>query len=61
MVSVLRPSLNSWLPLPAMNEGRCWHGTCTVGDDTLVVVGGARIDYLNDFSSLANSELLRFE
>ena len=61
MVSVLSPSLNSWLPLPAMNEGRFAHGTCTVGDDTLVVVGGARIEDLNYISHLANSELLRFE
>ena len=60
MVSVLSPSLNSWLPLPAMNEGRCEHGTCTVGDDTLVVVGGIRDD-LNYVSFLANCELLRFE
>ena len=61
MVSVLSPSLNSWLPLPAMNEGRCAHGTCTVGDDTLVVVGGVRRDDLNVFSLVASSELLRFE
>ena len=61
MVSVLSPSLNSWLPLPTMNEERYRHGTCTVGDDTLVVVGGARKEDLNVFSRLANSELLRFE
>ena len=40
MVSVLSPSLNAWLPLPAMNQQREGHGTCTVGDDTLMVVGG---------------------
>ena len=40
MVSVLSPSLNTWLPLPAMNKQRGNHGTCTVGDDTLMVVGG---------------------
>ena len=39
-VSVLSPSLNRWLPLPPMNKQRFWHGTCTVGDDTLMVVGG---------------------
>ncbi|XP_062519762.1 uncharacterized protein LOC134194810 [Corticium candelabrum] len=60
MVSVLSPSLNSWFPLTAMNEGRYRHGTCTVGDDTLVVVGGVRID-LNVIPLLANFELLRFE
>ena len=40
MVSVLSPSLNRWLPLPPMNKQRLRHGTCTVGDDTLMVVGG---------------------
>ena len=40
MVSVLSPSLNTWLPLPSMNKKRTDHGTCTVGDDTLMVVGG---------------------
>ena len=40
MVSVLSPSLNRWLPLPPMNKQRFGHGTCTVGDDTLMVVGG---------------------
>ena len=40
MVSVLSPSFNTWLPLPPMNKQRVWHGTCTVGDDTLMVVGG---------------------
>jgi hypothetical protein len=39
MVSVLIPSLNTWLPLPAMTGNRSDHGTCTV-DDTLLVVGG---------------------
>ena len=39
-VSVLSPSLNRWLPLPPMNKQRVYHGTCTVGDDTLMVVGG---------------------
>ena len=62
MVSVLSPCLNSWLPLPAMNEERSRHGTCTVGDDTLVVVGGVRIvEDLNESSALAHYELLRFE
>ena len=40
MVSVWSPSLNRWLPLPPMNKQRFGHGTCTVGDDTLMVVGG---------------------
>ena len=40
MVSVLSPSLNTWLPLPPMNKQGLAHGTCTVGDDTLMVVGG---------------------
>ena len=40
MVSVLSPSLNTWLPLPPMNQQRTGHGTCTIGDDTLMVVGG---------------------
>ena len=40
MVSVLSPSHNMWLPLPEMNEQRCGHGTCKVGEDNLMVVGG---------------------
>ena len=40
MVSVLSPSYNMWLPLPEMNEQRSGHGTCKVGDDNLIVVGG---------------------
>ena len=40
MVSVLSPSHNMWLPLPEMNEQRSGHGTCKVGDDNLMVVGG---------------------
>ena len=40
MVSVLSPSLNTWLPLPSMNKKLRAHGTCTVGDDTLMVLGG---------------------
>ena len=40
MVSVLSPSLNTWLPLPSMNQQRGVHGTCTVGDDILMVMGG---------------------
>jgi hypothetical protein len=43
MVCVLSPSLNIWLPLPAMNQQRAYHGTCTVGDDTLMVVGGCSV------------------
>jgi hypothetical protein len=39
MVSVLSPSLNTWLPLPTMNQPRFAHGSCTVNDDTLMVVG----------------------
>jgi hypothetical protein len=39
MVSVLIPSLNTWLPLPAMAQKRTEHGTCTV-DDTLLVEEG---------------------
>ena len=40
MVSVLSPSLNMWLPLPAMNQQRDRHGTCTVDGNNLMVVGG---------------------
>ena len=40
MVSVLTPSRNTWLPLPPLNQQRCSHCTCTVGGDTLIVVGG---------------------
>ncbi|XP_065836315.1 uncharacterized protein [Oscarella lobularis] len=29
-----------WLPLPSMNEGRCYHGACETKDNQLVVVGG---------------------
>ena len=30
-----------WLPLPSMNERRCYHGACETKDNQLVVVGGA--------------------
>ena len=55
MVSVLSPSLNTWLPLPPMNKQRFGHGTCTVGDDTLMVVGGT-----DDFIPLDSVEVLKF-
>ena len=55
MVSVLSPSLNRWLPLPPMNKQRLGHGTCTVGDDTLMVVGG-----WDGSSSLDSVEVLKF-
>ena len=56
MVSVLSPSLNTWLPLPPMNKQRFCHGTCTVGDDTLMVVGGGT----DGFISLDSVEVLKF-
>ena len=55
MVSVLSPSLNTWLPLPSMNKKRIAHGTCTVGDDTLMVVGGRS----HRFNFLDSVELLK--
>ena len=55
MVSVLSPSLNTWLPLPPMNKQREGHGTCTVGDDTLMVVGG-----WDGSSCLDSVEVLKF-
>ena len=55
MVSVLSPSLNTWLPLPSMNKKRRFHGTCTVGDDTLMVVGGLT----EGFNFLDSVELLK--
>ena len=56
MVSVLSPSLNRWLPLPPMNKQRVAHGTCTVGDDTLMVVGG----WTDKLISLDSVEVLKF-
>ena len=56
MVSVLSPSLNTWLPLPPMNRQRFGHGTCTVSDDTLMVVGG----WTDEFISLDSVEVLKF-
>ena len=56
MVSVLSPSLNRWLPLPPMKQQRIDHGTCTVGDDTLMVVGGGT----DDFIPLDSVEVLKF-
>ena len=29
-----------WLPLPSMNTGRVWHGTCSTKDNQLIVVEG---------------------
>ena len=55
MVSVLSPSLNTWLPLPSMKKKRIAHGTCTVGDDTLMVVGGRS----HRFNFLDSVELLK--
>ena len=55
LVSVLSPSLNTWLPLPSMNKKRRAHGTCTVGDDTLMVVGGRS----HRFNFLDSVELLK--
>ena len=61
-VSVLIPSLNSWLPLPAMNEERFLHGACTVDDDTLVVMGGLTyVSSRDTFNSVSICELLKFE
>ena len=56
MVSVLSPSLTRWLPLPPMNKQRVRHGTCTVGDDTLMVVGGLT----DGFVLLDSVEVLKF-
>ena len=55
MISVLSPSLDTWLPLPRMNQQRIGHGTCTVGDDTLVVVGGKA----GDSEYLSSVEVLK--
>ena len=55
MVSVLSPSLNTWLPLPSMNIKRRDRGTCTVGDDTLMVLGG----WNDGFNYLDSVELLK--
>ena len=52
MVSVLSPSLNRWLPLPPMNKQRTLHGTCTVSDDTLMVVGGCASGFLDSVEVL---------
>ena len=56
MVSVLSPSLNTWLPLPTMNQQRRGHGTGKVGDDTLLVIGG----WTGDYSPLDSVEVLKF-
>ena len=56
MVSVLSPSLNTWLPLPPMNQQRWDHSTCTVDDDTLMVVGG----WTDELISLDSVEVLKF-
>ena len=55
VVSVLSPSLNTWLPLPTMNQQRYLHGTCIVGDDAVMVVGGCA----GSFVSLASVEVLK--
>jgi hypothetical protein len=52
MVSVLSPSLNTWLPLPAMNQPRVSHGTCTVDDGFLLMVGGLNHNTLNNVELL---------
>ena len=40
-VEVYDSSSRAWLPLPAMNTGRHFHGTCrTAGNEGLIVVGG---------------------
>ena len=60
--SRLLSSLNSWLPLPAMNEERFLHGACTVDDDTLVVTGGLTyVSSRDTFNSVSICELLKFE
>ena len=56
MVSVLSPSLNTWLPLLSMRQQRVDQGTCTVGDDTVMVVVGGWNDGVGLLSSV---ELLK--